>query len=164
MRFIDNKGRLFGIINVIDLSVLVLITALVLSFAVNMIKYRSDTKATKKNIENNMSVEYFDTTIMFREVPKQVLKDPKVLVEGDVFFGGNAAFVKVLEVVDLPYKDRGADYCTVTILLRIKCVNLLGEYYCNNFPIKINCPLTIANSYYTLYGGVILNMKAIENA
>lgn len=165
MNLIDNKGRLFGIINLIDLSVLLLIFAVIASVTINFMAKPVNKPVAAQKPEDKMSVEIIEAKVIFMNVIKSVIQDPNVLVPGSTVNDGTISIIKVLDVTDLPKDARILDCCNVTVLMRIKCVNLLGTYYCNNLPIKINSPntLTISNSYYALFGGIILGMRLVEN-
>lgn len=165
MNLVDNKGRLFGIINLIDLAVLLLIAAVVLSVSANFMANPAKKAEVADRQQGKMSVDIIEAKVIFPNVIKSVVEDPNVLIPGSVVNNNNISIVKVLEIMDLPKDARGIDYCNVTVLMRIKCVNLLGDYYCNNTPIKINYPntLTISNSYYALYNGIVLGMRLVSN-
>ncbi len=171
MRIVDGKGRLFGMINLIDLFVLVLVAALIGSFIVNL-QLKVCGRRSDSSVEKLIKVRF--------TVLDQVLDNKKVLQSGDKVLAGKATIVKVLKVVPISAADVTAmdgkpaiysdkvlsvlrGWSDVTVLIKAACAKLHGEYYCTNVPIKINSPITIYNEFYTLEKGVILDIDGRSN-
>lgn len=152
MRFVDDKGRVFGLINLIDLSVVVLLFLLIASIAVNYFTR----PVTKTSNRGNVDVEM---KVLYPGVLTEILKDRKVLNPGDVVLGGNAVIAKVLEVRPvLDNEGRETIHSNIVVLIKAKCVKLNGEYYCANIPIKINAYVHLSQPLYIFENGKILDM------
>ena len=148
MKLIDNRGRLFGVINLIDLLAVILIAGAVISIVANVsgLMKAKDTTA-----------ELY-IKLMCR-VPDEVANNPKLLQPGDVILGGNATIEKVLDI--RPVKDVDGmplGSSDVIFLIKGRCVILNGEYYCANIPVKINSPMTLSNPVYTVVNALILDV------
>lgn len=171
MRILDGKGRVFGLINLIDLFVLALIAALAGSFIANLPLMTGGGRG--RNVEEKLIRARF--TIL-----DQALESRKILQPGDKVLAGQATVLKVLSVVPVSARDvvsmdgRPAIYsnnvrsvtrnCSdVTVLIKAACVKLRGEYYCANVPIKVNSPISIASESYDLDKGVILDIDGRQD-
>lgn len=149
MKIIDEKGRLFRKINVVDLFVVVLAGVLVLSFVINLLPtIKSRRNAVSEATHFNLYVK-----VLYTKVSNYVLDNKKVLRAGDTFLAGQATVEKILTVV--PLTDKTSD---VIVLAKVNCTKLRGENYCANIPIKINSLLSIENESYVLRDGLILNV------
>lgn len=154
MRFIDGKGRLFGLANLIDLFVIIAISALIVSVAVN--------GTMKAGSKKRASAEVY-LKVLYKNIPNEIVNNKKLLKGGDVVLAGNALIEKVLYT--RPAADVGglkADYSDLAVLMKANCVILDGEYYCANVPVKINGLCTISNALYAFRDGVILDVEKIN--
>jgi hypothetical protein len=151
MRFIDDKGKLFGVINLIDLSVIVFILVLVVSVGFNYTA-RPVANVNKANVN-------VDIKVLFPGVVSEIIKSGKVLNPGDVVLQGNAVIDKVLEVRPvLDNYGKETIYSNIVVFIKAKCVVLNGEYYCADTPIKINAYIKVSQPLYVFKNGKILNM------
>ncbi|MBN1526079.1 MAG: DUF4330 family protein [Candidatus Omnitrophica bacterium] len=147
MRLVDNKGRLFGIINLIDLLVILLIAGVAMSVRINF----SDRAKTEK-----LSRELYVKVLC--RLPTEVANNRKIFRPDEAIMGGNARIKKVLEIKPVKgYGDKEAGYSDVIVLIKAKCVILNGEYYCANTPIKINSNIVLLNPVYSVLDGTILD-------
>lgn len=150
MRLVDNKGRLFGVINLIDLLVILLVLGVAMSMMVNL----SNRAKTEK-----MTQELYVKVLC--RLPTEVANNRKLFRPDDAIMGGNATVRKVLET--RPAKgsgDKETGYSDVVVLIKAKCVILNGEYYCANAPIKINSNIVLSNPAYSILDATILDFDA----
>lgn len=163
MKIIDEKGRLFNKINIIDLFVVIMIGILAVSFMVN---FPNTIKGRHKPASEEMYV-----TVLFTNVSNRVLENKKVLRRGDTFLSGNATVERILktdpastaDIFDLNNKRVGYSqansFSNIVVLIRANCVKLYEEYYCANVLMKINSQLTLSNELYLLQNGIILDVS-----
>lgn len=168
MRIIDEKGRLFHKFNIIDLFVVIMVGIFVVSFVLNLPHI---IKGRNKSASEEMYVK-----VLYLSVPNYVLENKKVLRPGDTFLAGNVTVEKVLkttpvittDILDVNSKPVGylqtRSSSDIIVLLRVKCVKLLGDNYCANVLIKINSILSLSNELYALPGGVILDINKESDA
>jgi hypothetical protein len=153
MRLVDDRGKLFGLVNLIDLLVILLIIGVAISIKVNLSGISKHQKTAQE-----MYVK------VLCRVPNEVAYNKKILRPGDVIMGGNARIEKVLEirpVKDANEKDTG--YSDAVVLIKTNCVILNGEYYCANMAIKINSNIMFSNPLYTILNATILDMDTKAN-
>lgn len=148
MRVIDDRGRLFGIINLLDLLVLSLVIVLIASASLNLMK---NSKGTTKD-----SAELYVKVLA--RVPSEVAHNPKVFKSGDKVLAGNAVVEKILEIKPVA-GDTG--YSDIIIHLRANCVILNNEYYCANASIKVNSPIIISNPAYIFNNAIIIDVEKV---
>ena len=152
MRIIDDKGRLFGKVNLLDFLVIALVLILI---ATTLINFVATPRGNKTNIDLLVKIIY--------SVPNEVARNPKILQSGDRILAGNAVVEKVLNI--RPLKD-GRDietgYSDIIVLIRASCVKLNNEYYCANMPIKVNSPMAISNPFYIFSSGTILDVEIVK--
>jgi hypothetical protein len=146
MRFLDSKGRVFGIINLLDLLVILIFVVLIFTASLNVLNRPKDN--AKDSAELLVKI--------FARVPNDVAHNSKIFKPDDRVLAGNAAVEKVLEV--RPVVGDGA-YSDMIILLKANCVILNNEYYCANAPIKVNAMITIANTAYILNNATIIDVE-----
>lgn len=145
MRFIDDKGRLLGLINLIDLLVVAAIVSVIVSLAANI-----PSADRNKKVMQEMYIK------VLCRVPNEVASNKEVLKTGDAVLGGNARVETVLErrpIVDSGATNTGFSY--IVVLIKAKCVVLNGEYYCANIPIKINANIIFSGPTYTFGSATI---------
>jgi len=151
MRILDAKGRLFGLVNLLDLMIVSAVLLMIVAAAVNIV---SSPRATKTQADVVVKILY--------RVPNEVARNQKILKPGDTVLVGNGVVEKIEDV--RPTKDydgRETGMCDIIIRVRAKCVVLNNEYFCANMPVKINSLITIANPAYVFSNGVILDVEAI---
>lgn len=149
MRLLDDKGRLFGLINLLDFLVASLVLILIITTMINFI-----ITPRGKKVPTELAVK-----IIYR-VPNDVAYNKKILRPGDKILAGSAVVEKVLSIK--PVKDYGnieTGYSDMIVMIRASCVMLNNEYFCANMPIKVNSPMTISNPFYTFSNGTILDVE-----
>lgn len=140
MAIIDGKGRLFGLINIIDLLVIMLIAGAGFSILTNL----------PLEVRNRKTTEEVYVKVLCR-LPDEVVSNKKVLKPGDLILGGNAKIDKVLSVKAIQDAESGGTgYSVVEVLIKASCVVLNDEYYCANMPIKINANIVFSNPFYVI--------------
>jgi hypothetical protein len=158
MRLIDEKGRLFGAINVIDFFVLTIISILVVSFFINlplMVKAKDSNRANQEML----------IKVLYRvpdQVALQVAKNQEIFKPGDKILMGMARVEKILEVkpvLGVTEKDTG--FSDIIMLIRVFCTRLGGDYYCANMPIKLNDLFSFSNESCIFDKGVIIDVEKI---
>jgi acetyltransferase-like isoleucine patch superfamily enzyme len=148
MKLVDNKGRFFGVINLIDLMAILLMAWAAISVITNL-------SGTTKHLKTTQEV-YINVLC---HVPSEVASNKSILLPGDVILGGNARIEKVLEM--RPVKDaNGKDAGSSVVVVRIKanCAILNGEYFCTNVPIKINSNIVFSSPLYMITNATIIDV------
>jgi hypothetical protein len=143
---IDSKGRLLGVVNLLDLLVMMIIAMLAATAVMNF--------AARPKAENKTSAEVLIKA--FCRVPSEVAHNAKILKPGDKVFSGNGIVERVLDVKPVA-NDTG--YSDMVILIRAKCVILNNEYYCANAVIKVNSSISISNPQYIFNNSTILDVE-----
>ena len=165
MKFIDEKGRLLGVINLIDFFVLILVAVLIGSFIVNLPLSINNKKSAPLMEEKFIRVLY--------RIPDEVLENKKILNPGDMVLSKMATIEKVLKVTRnapaletdiVSSYEKSTGYSNVVVLIRANCMRLRDGYYCANIPIKINSYLTISSEFYALNGGIVLGIDKSAGA
>lgn len=164
MRFIDEKGKVFGKVNLIDFLVILFLIGLVPVF------YFGDKVLSRKEVVKD-----------FKKVPVQIkcasimpeLAD--VFREGDVIedSDGNAmGFLKkiisnkVSEIFTInQFNVRNDEYFLVpnpsgkdvVCLVELICTEDKGSLYFNRYPVKVGCNIILGTDNYNIQG-VIINV------
>lgn len=168
MRIIDERGRLFHKINIIDLFVVIMIGVLTVSFMINLPYI---IKSWHRPATEEMYVK-----VLYMNVSSYVLENNKILQPGDTLLGGNATVERVLKTTPgitidmLNANNKLTGYwqarssSDIIVLIRANCVKLRGENYCANAQIKINSLLSLDNELYVLRDGVIIDVNTGSDA
>lgn len=91
MKIVDNKGRIFGLVNVIDLAVIILCLAVIGSMVSGA--FIKGTAGGKTRAERTMMLK-----VVYRDVPEEIAENKDVLKPGDADMFGNARVESVAEV------------------------------------------------------------------
>jgi len=142
MTFLDKKGRLFGIINLVDLLVVVVISVLLVSFVSSQVM---TFKARQKQGTQATQEEDLLLKVIYYGVENDLAHNEKILRPGDVDYLGKASIEKVLEIRPSKYE---ADKSEIIVLIRAKCVLSNNNYYCENKIIKMGAPFTFTTARY----------------
>ncbi len=178
MKIIDEKGRIFGKINVIDFSVV-----LFLVFLMPMFYFGYKILNTKKPFVEKQTIQ---TKIKFLEVLAEVadamkegdvirdsegnimgtlskilsnkaLEDPQnreVLIirdsEGNIMGTLSKILNNEIPKVSNSYKTR-----EVVAVFDLNCTTRCGTLYCGNYAIKMGLPIDLASDWYVLKGIII---------
>lgn len=162
MKFIDDKGRIFGKINIIDFLVILFLIGLVPVF------YLGNKALSKKEIVKvykEVSVQVKFSNIIpevadaFHE--GDVIKDNDGKATGVLKRVVSNASPKVLTVNLL--NVRSSDYLLtpnlggkdVVCLLELKCTEENGVLYFNAYPVKIGFNITVNTDTYNMQGMII---------
>jgi hypothetical protein len=149
MRFIDNKGRLFGLVNVLDLAIVVLIVSVAGSMVFGLYLPKSCLKNETRTAATVM------LKVIYYNVPKEIADNGSVLKPGNADIFGKAEIDKVLEVRP-GATDRVRD---VIVLIKTQCAVLDNQYYCGNVVIKLGMPFTFATKLYRFLEGTVVDMS-----
>jgi len=151
MKIIDSKGRLFGLINLLDLVILVLIVSL----AASVVSSRMiAAKAAKTSPAASREGKELVLKVIFSGQANEIFDDATVLREGDSDTFGRAVLEKVVEV--RRSKEGKSD---AVVLIRAKCNLLDRQYYCGNMLIKLNALFNFATPRYVFNNGTIVGIE-----
>ena len=158
MNIIDKNGRLFGKINIIDLSVMLI---LLFAMPVFIFSYKAMTAR-----ENAQKIWVTVNVKAFRTVPQL----SEVIKSEDVEMEDRGRKIGVLVKIDsitsssmLVLASDGAHFTLVndptvkdlTVTLRLLCKNNSGFLYYKNFPIKMGSTVTFSTNLYDITGTII---------
>jgi len=148
MKIVDNKGRLFGLINLIDLIVIILAIA-VAGSVISGIAMKGKGVQEQARFAKTVTLK-----IIYRDVPKEIAENKDVLKSGDTNIFGKARVENVAEIRPGISKD----VRDVAVVVKADCVVLDNQYYCGNVPVKIGRPFTFSAYRYELSGGTIVEI------
>lgn len=150
MRLMDDKGRIFGAINLLDL----LVIALILSVSVSI--FSNNLLCCKVS---HKSLEMLTVNVVYRDIPDEIMHNRSILKEGDKDLLTGAVLSGIGDLS--PSKSgRGND---VVLVLKGRCAVLNGEYYLGNSQIKVGLPFTFSPPGYAFAGGSIISFSAEGN-
>jgi len=139
MKIVNDKGKLFGIINVIDLAIILVVLALGLGIVVKL----GSTESNKPNNEKSID---FNVTVLCRGVEGKVaenLKEGDQVVYGNLYVNGYIVSVTKLPAKEYVVSDDGTvkeviipDLSNVEVVMKIiydgnDDLIMLGKYQVN---------------------------------
>ena len=149
MRFIDDKGRLFGIVNILDLFAIIFIAFLIVSVGINMF--------TKEKPANPAIEKTFMVTVVFSKVNNEIANNKTILKPGETDIFKKISLEKVLEI--RPVKT---GYSDIVAVFKVNGAALNNDYFVGNILIKIGYPFTFTSSAYVLYNGTIVESRIVS--
>jgi len=150
MSLIDAKGKLFGIVNILDLTVILFALFLVASVLINLF-------ICEKPVANK---KVFIITVLYKGVNNQIIENKTILNPGDKDVSNKAMLIKVAKVE--PTEDlflNKANFSDLTVLFKVDCVAVKNEFYLDNVIVKIGLLFTFSNPRYILQSGDIINCQ-----
>lgn len=157
MRFIDEKGRLFGKINVIDFLVILFLFCLSPMFYFGYRLFKKPIKPDVVSVTQNLTIEI---NCNFTRVKPEILK---LITVGDKEKDGSDAIIgEIIEVGESkPYQykiDIGGEILIqedpvlkeIPIRLKVKTEIRNNELYYKDRKIKLNAPIEFKTTKYTL--------------
>lgn len=151
MRFIDEKGRLFGLVNLLDLVILLFAGFLVFSFVANRMII---SQAVKNQPARSAGGEEVVLKVVYYGQANEVANNKNILMPGDKDIFGKAIIEKVLEI-----RPAGEGTSNITVLVKTRCMKADRQYYYTNAPVKLNAPFTFSAASYMLKDGTIVEMR-----
>lgn len=154
MRIIDSKGRLFGMINLIDLFVVIAMIAVVGSMVSGFLLNRYSANIKK---DRTLYIK-----VLYKEMPDDIISNKKILKPNDTDSYKTAILNNILDV------RPGSTNQTKNLLVAftVKCVVLNDQCYCGNSLIKIGSGFSfMANNYVldsVIYGGIITDVEVVK--
>lgn len=159
MKMIDEKGRIFGKLNIIDFIFVVLLLSIIPVFY-----YGNRLTATKKPVEKKY--EKVTAEIKFLKIMPELAS---VVREGDVDKdpGGNAAGVlkKIISSKNSRFAAMGNNEQVVIMedpttrdiqaSFELNCVNNNGELDFEGYPVKIGSNIVFTTDLYSMQGIVV---------
>lgn len=166
MNIIDKKGMLFGKINIIDLSVvlILLFTVPAFIFSYKAIGSKHNAKAIIADKNNG---KWVTAVLRFQEIEPELIK---VIKEGDVEKDGSgkevALLVKISEVSPSEKSVISSDSTRLvtvkdpvkkdmTVIMRVLCLEQSGIPYYKNYPVKIRGTVAFSTDMYDVVGRII---------
>jgi len=143
MRIIDDKGKLFGLVNVLDLIVVIF----VLLVAVSAVSHHIlSAKALKGAPAKSAEGEELLLKVVYYAQPNEIAQNKNILRPGDKDIMGTATLEKI-EV--RPVDEKRSD---IIVTIKARCHMLDGQYYYSNMSVKVGLPLTFLAPRYALRG------------
>ena len=143
MRIIDDKGRLFGLVNVLDLIIIIFV--LFVAFGV-VSHHMLIAKAPKSGSAKSTKGEELLLKVIYYAQPNDIIQNKDILHPGDTDIMGTATLEKI-EV--RPIDEKRSD---IIVTIKARCHMLDGQYYYSNMSIKVGLPFTFLASQYALRG------------
>ena len=156
MKIIDEKGKLFGLINIIDLGVIILLIGLMPMVYFGYKILRGEDATIK---------EYATVKVEFQALSMQVVN---VMKEGDIQKDSSGAVIAKLTKIykiepadmvifenNIPIKVDGSKRKDILAELYIKCTNAIESVYYNDNPLKIGKEIVFSPHLYEAKGAVL---------
>jgi len=156
MKFIDDKGRLFGKINIIDAAIIILLTAIVIIYA-GLIK-----KTT--SIDDFYKIKSVVVKVYVKSAPIKILKIAKI---GDQSIDTKVGFHGVLEKITDRKKeenlsDESMEITDLIVELRLNVYKVGDLLLYKKSPIKLGRWVNFETDNYRLQGEILEIIKGNE--
>jgi len=176
MKIIDDKGRIFGKINIIDLLVLLVIIGIVGMFVFSYVKFIENSRPKKAEVKETTSLEIDfklirvspEVVSLLKVGDKQLDSNGKAIGEitwiGEpkpyqyIFNMGSGPGVRVGFLVK---EDEYFKEIPVKIKLHAEVRELSGAYY-NNQQLLFNTPVTFSTSKYSLLAVPVVALSSAQ--
>ena len=159
-KIIDDKGRLFGLISVIDVFVLVVV--IILAVVVFM---RFSVRESPQAVSNTIAVTY---TVKY---PSTRYTTYDMLRSGDKLYTESGTYIGTIRRIDFaeatalePLLDgtfiiaKVQDRIDLTLYVEVQCSHIDGRYYADKvFELNVNSEHKMATKY-NLFSGTILSI------
>ena len=160
-KILDTKGKLFGVINIIDLAVVIVIVILVLSA---FVKFDQNEKITSSDKEIEYVVEVKNirqpSVDAFKKNYEDIIEPDTKKGMGDIIDLQMSKSKETIITADGHYKEvELEDEFDVLLTLRVKGTETEDNYYTlNGKKLIVGDTVTLNNEYVTSYGVV----KSVE--
>lgn len=170
MRIIDDKGRLFGKLNIIDLFVLLIIFSFCFVWAkyalfggLSDLRKQIETKMDAQlesnlnlNMEENQSMNYVEKeVVLFLTVPDWMAKHIKVGLKQEL---GHRIIAQVLEIEQLREPTETDKNFIFSLRVKLLITEIDGLFYYQKQPVKISNNLLIKTDLLDI-GGFITDIR-----
>ena len=152
MRLVDNKGRLFGLVNLLDLAIAALVIFAAGSIVSNMVMCAGSAKREAAGTRSVM------IEVIYRNIPNELASNKDILKPGDSDMSGKAVIEKVLNV----RPGSTGDVKDMTVLIKAQCVKLDRQYYYGNKHVRLGLPFTFTAPLYEFSDGTIVSLSVEE--